>query len=239
MECSVSDGLPGKSADTKSLQAREPLRYNMARLLHIESCPRHDITYSSSLVKAFLEVYREVHPADTIEVMNLWKIDMPPEISEILEARYAEEIDGDDRISNNKEAREMIGRYIKHFKSADKYLFTIPTWSFGVPYILKKYIDVITQPELIYESTNDGVVRDLVTSDRPACILYTQGTSGGPRSARRGRDTMFFQVSFMAGWLRYIGFTHVYSVYDDLADVNQQQVREAREKVVMSIARNF
>lgn len=35
---------------------------------------------------------------------------------------------------------------IERFKGADKYLFSLPMWNFGVPCKLKKYIDVIVQP---------------------------------------------------------------------------------------------
>ena len=209
----------------------------MARLLHIESCPRGDTASPFSLSKVFLKVYKEFHSSDTIEVMNLWKIDFPPAIGEAMEARYAE-IDSHKWTSNNAEAWPMIGRYAEHFKSADKYLITIPTWSFGIPYVLKEYIDVITQPELLIEFTPDGIVRGLV-ADRPACVLYGRGGCAGPGS---GRDAMVFQVSFMAGWLRLIGITHVYSVLEEAAGADPQRVREARgkaEKIATSIARSF
>jgi FMN-dependent NADH-azoreductase len=209
----------------------------MVRLLHIESCPRGDITYSFSLSKVFLEVYKEFHSSDTIEVMNLWKIDFPPVIGEMVKARYAE-IDSHKWTSNNAEAWPMIKRYAEHFKSADKYLITIPTWSFGIPYVLKEYIDVVTQPELLIEFTPDGIVRGLV-ADHPACVLYERGGCTGPGS---GRDAMVFQVSFMTGWLRLIGINHVYSVFEETIGGDPQRVREAREKtekIATSIARSF
>ena len=40
---------------------------------------------------------------------------------------------------------ELFGR----FNSADKYVFSVPMWNFGIPYILKHYIDLITQPALL------------------------------------------------------------------------------------------
>jgi FMN-dependent NADH-azoreductase len=173
----------------------------------------------------FLDTYKEIHPADTIEAMNLWKIDLPSAIGETLEARYAETKQQEWR-ANNAEAWQMIERYAEHFRSADKYLFTIPTWSFGIPYVLKEYIDVITQLGLLIEFTTDGVVKGLV-ADQPACVLYSRGGCAGPGSKR---DAMTFQVSFMDGWLHHIGINHVINVIDESADVNLQHVRGPRDQ---------
>ncbi len=36
------------------------------------------------------------------------------------------------------------------FAAADHYLFSVPMWNHGVPYILKQFIDVVSQPGLIF-----------------------------------------------------------------------------------------
>ena len=43
-------------------------------------------------------------------------------------------------------ARETFER----FDSADDYLFTVPMWNASVPYILKQFIDVVSQPGWIF-----------------------------------------------------------------------------------------
>ena len=42
---------------------------------------------------------------------------------------------------------------VDRFKSADKLLISVPMWNFGIPYALKHYIDVITQPGLTFAWT--------------------------------------------------------------------------------------
>lgn len=39
------------------------------------------------------------------------------------------------------------------FDAAELYLFTVPMWNHGVPYILKQFIDVISQSGLVFDST--------------------------------------------------------------------------------------
>jgi len=36
------------------------------------------------------------------------------------------------------------------FNAADRYLFSVPMWNAGVPYILKQFIDVVSQPGLVF-----------------------------------------------------------------------------------------
>lgn len=204
----------------------------MARLLQIESCPR-----SCPLTKVFLDVYKEIHPLDTIEVMNLWKIDMPPVIGEMLEAKYGG-FDSHEWTSDNRDAWQIIERYVEHFTSADKYLFTIPTWCIGIPYVLKEYIDMITQSGLLFEFVPNGTTRGLV-ADRPACILCAHEGCAGPGS---GSDPLTLQCSFVSSWLKFIGITQIYSVFDEPADVGMlliQQLREKAEKEAINIANSF
>jgi hypothetical protein len=47
-------------------------------------------------------------------------------------------------------AWKRVEEVIERFKSADWYLFSLPMWNFGVPYVLKHFIDVIIQPGLTF-----------------------------------------------------------------------------------------
>jgi FMN-dependent NADH-azoreductase len=209
----------------------------MAKLLHIESCARGNASCAASIAKAFLDVYKEVHPSDLIEEMNLWKIYFPRNIGEALGAKYAV-IQGDDNMPDFAEAFRMMESYVDHFKSADKYLLSIPTWSFGIPYVLKEYIDVITHAGLLFEPTQAGGFVGLVT-DRPACVLYARGGAIGPGSQREAAEA---KVTFMESWLRLIGCTDVYTVLDEPAEGDPEVIREARERAeeeAARIARSF
>lgn len=204
----------------------------MGKLLHIESCPRASAPYASSVTKVFLDVYREAHPSDSIEVMNLWKIYYPAAIGEAVAARYAERRNNE-RISELAGAWHMIETYAEHFKSADKYLVSVPTWSFGVPYVLKEYIDVITQPGLLFKPSANGRFLGLVPN-RPVCVVYARGGSAGPGSKR---GALRLQVSFMEEWLRLIGLTDVYRVVDVPADGRPEGFQRGRKKAVEDAAR--
>ena len=85
------------------------------------------------------------------------------------------------------------------FNSASKYVFSIPMWNFGIPYILKHYIDLITQPSLAWSFSPDQGYRGLV--DGKVVILYS---SGGDYSEASGLGELDYQKPF-ENWLGFIG----------------------------------
>ena len=93
-------------------------------------------------------------------------------------------------------------------------------WNFNVPYILKHYIDILTQPTLTFSFSPEIGYRGLVTGKRAAVITassgdYTPG-SGNPRPD--------FQKPFLEAWLRFIGIS-------DIATVAVQPTTGSAERV--------
>ena len=70
---------------------------------------------------------------------------------------------------------------IERFKSADWYLFSLPMWNFGVPYVLKHLIDVIVQPGLTFSFSPTEGYKGLVTGKK-AVAVYARGGAYGSGS---------------------------------------------------------
>ena len=62
-------------------------------------------------------------------------------------------------------------------------------WNFGVPYKLKHYIDVITQPGLSFSFSPETGYTGLVTG-KPAAVIYARG---GEYSSSEAAARMDFQ----------------------------------------------
>jgi FMN-dependent NADH-azoreductase len=60
----------------------------MGKLLYIQASPRIERSYSIAAANAFIESYREVHPADEIFTMNLFRKDLPPFDGLAVQAKY-------------------------------------------------------------------------------------------------------------------------------------------------------
>jgi FMN-dependent NADH-azoreductase len=129
----------------------------MTRLLYIESSPRKKRSSSIEVAHTFLEEYGKIHSDDEIIVLDLWQRDIPPFDGDIIDAKYAI-MHNQAHTEAQRKAWRAVEQTIAEFKNADKYLFSLPMWNFGIPYKLKHYIDVIVQPSYLFSfSPSEGL----------------------------------------------------------------------------------
>lgn len=182
----------------------------MAKLLYLECSPRKERSHAIAVARAFLEQYQTTHPGDTIETLDLWAVDLPPFDGETLNAKYAI-MSGAGHTPEQAAAWKAVTAVADRFRAADKYLFSIPMWNFSIPYPLKHYIDVITQPGLTFSFSPETGYQGLVTG-KPAVVIYARGgeyPSGTPAEA------MDLQSTYIKLWLGFIGFTEIHSIFVD------------------------
>lgn len=207
----------------------------MSKLLYLEASPRKERSASIRVAREFLDAYRSTHPADVIETLDLWKEEIPAFDGEAINAKYAV-LHGQPHLPAQAAAWSGVSAIAERFKSADKYLFSLPMWNFGVPYRLKHYIDVITQPGLTFTFSPAEGYKGLVTG-RPAVVIYARGgeyVDGGA--------SYDFQKPYMELWLRFIGFTDVRNmvVEPTLGDPSAaEKSKTAAVESARTIARTF
>lgn len=175
----------------------------MAKLLYIEASPRKDRSASIAVAREFLAAYKAAHAGDTVETLDLWHCPLPDFDGETINAKYAI-MHGQPHTAQQKLAWDRVVQVIEQFKAADRYLFSLPMWNFGIPYKLKHYIDVITQPGLTFSFSPDTGYKGLVTG-KPAVVVYARGGAYGTA----GANGMDYQKSYFETLLGFIGFTDV------------------------------
>jgi len=194
----------------------------MAKLLYIESSPRKNRSRSIQAAEAFLETYREANPDDqAIPAFDGYTID----------AKY-QVLHGEDFDSEQQAAWQTVIDLCDEFKSADKYLFSLPMWNFSIPYKLKHYIDVITQPGQTFSFSPETGYSGLVTG-RPAVAVYARGGS----YVSEQTSGMDFQRTYLNLWLGFIGFSEIDEVLyeptlggpDDVAQAESDALSKARQ----------
>ncbi|MDH3238106.1 MAG: NAD(P)H-dependent oxidoreductase [Deltaproteobacteria bacterium] len=176
----------------------------MAKLLHIESSPRKDRSASIAVARAFLDEYRKTHSGDTVETLDLWKTELPSFDGDVINAKYVI-MHGKEHTPEQKKAWGAVEKVIAHFKGADKYLFSLPMWNFGIPYKLKHYFDVILQPTYTFSFSPKEGYKGLVTG-KPAAVVYARGGAYPPGTPGEGFD---LQKRYLELILGFIGFTDV------------------------------
>ncbi len=174
----------------------------MPRLLYVEASPRKERSTSIRVAREFLDTYRDAHPRDVVDVVDLWQEELPPLDGEAINAKYAI-LHGQSHSTAQAAAWAKITAVADRFTSADKYLFSLPMWNFGIPYRLKHYIDVITQPGLTFTFSPAEGYKGMVTG-KPAAVIYARG--GEYQGDGASWD---FQKPYFELWLQFIGFTDV------------------------------
>lgn len=197
----------------------------MARLLYIEASPRKERSTSIRVAREFLDVYRDVHPGDTVETLDLWREELPPFDGEMIEAKYAV-LHGQAHSPAQAAAWRIVAAAADRFKAGDRYLFSLPMWNFGVPYRLKHYIDVITQPGLTFSFSAGQGYKGLVTG-RPAIVIYARGGEYAD-----GATSYDFQKPYLELWLRFIGFTEIHSIVAEPTLGDPRKADQARSKAI-------
>ncbi len=180
----------------------------MSKLLHIEASPRGKRSASISVAQNFLDVYRAKHPGDTIVTLDLWHTKLPEFDGATIDAKYAV-IHSQSLGSDEAKAWQAVTKVANDFKSADKYLFSLPMWNFGIPYKLKHFIDVLVQPGLAFKFTPGEGYKGLVTG-KSAVAIYARGGAYGPGSGAEGYDS---QSAYLRQILGFIGITGIQEIF--------------------------
>lgn len=179
----------------------------MSHLLYIEASPRKKRSSSIEIARIYLNTYRESHPKDDIEILDLWQRELPRFDGDVIDSKYAI-MHGESHTEAQRKSWRAVEQVIADFKRADSYLFSIPMWNFGIPYPLKHYFDVIVQPSYTFNFSPSEGYKGLVTG-KPAVIIYSRGGAYGPGT---GGEALDFQKTYMETILKFIGFSDIKSI---------------------------
>lgn len=171
----------------------------MSKLLYIEASPLKARSHAVAVARKFLDAYAKTHPGDDVESIDLWQTKLPPFDGETIEAKFA--VLRRQQFTPEQSGRwEAVRTVSRHFNSADKYVFSVPMWNFGVPYPLKHYVDVVT---LVGEnwtwSREHGY--GTILSGKKALMIYASANL----HEQRGEDASDFQKPYLRRWLQFIG----------------------------------
>ena len=209
----------------------------MASVLHIVASPRGDRSKSLQVAKALLEEYGKRAPGDEITRLDLFDTPLPTLDGPALEAKY-NILHGQESTEAQRRAWADVEAVIEQFKSADKYVFSVPMWNFGIPYRLKHYFDVLVQPGYTFSFDPEKGYTGLVT-DKPVVAVYARG--GEYTTSETAHLDM--QKPYLGTILGFIGLTDVRSIVveptlADAADVTAQRLEQALSQA-KELARSF
>ncbi len=208
----------------------------MTTLLHISASPRGQRSESLAIAATFLDEFRSTHPDGTIEHWDLWDGTLPefgPPAAAAKMTIFGGAAPEGDEATAWRNARTAFER----FDSADYYLFTVPMWNASVPYILKQFIDVISQPGMIFAFDPVEGYTGLLQNKR-AAVIYTGAVYGPDRGPAFGHD---FQQPYFEDWLRWAGVGDIHSIAfrPNLATADPETGRRAAHDRAAEVAHGF
>ncbi|MDX2462889.1 MAG: NAD(P)H-dependent oxidoreductase [Porticoccus sp.] len=176
----------------------------MPKLLYIEASPRKERSASIDVAQSFISTFLAANTDNELETLDLWQLDLPEFDGDRINAKYRV-MHGENPTAEESAAWETISKITDQFKSADYYLLSSPMWNFSIPYKLKHYIDVITQPGLTWSFSPESGYTGLVTG-KPATLILARG---GEYSSSHEASAMDFQKSYLEMILGFIGFKDI------------------------------
>jgi FMN-dependent NADH-azoreductase len=181
----------------------------MTTLLHIAASPRGAASQSLQIADAFLDVYRTTHPDDTVLTWDLWDGTLP-EFGPAAAGAKMTVFGGGTPEGEQAEAWEAALSAFARFEAADKLLFSVPMWNSGVPYILKQFIDVVSQPGAVFGvDAETGYLPLLAGRGKRAAVIYTSAVWGPALGPAFGLD---FQSTYFEEWLRWTGIDDITAI---------------------------
>jgi FMN-dependent NADH-azoreductase len=206
----------------------------MPSLLHVSASPRGAASESLAIARTFLDALRDERPEVTIDTFDLWDGSLP-EFGPAAAAAKMAVFAGQAPSGEQAAAWQAAERTFRRLASADYYLFSVPMWNHGIPYILKQFIDVVSQPGMVFAFDAEHGYTGLLTGKR-AVVVYASAVYGTGRPASFGSD---FQAPYFNDWLAWAGIADTTEIHfrPDLATADADAGRQAAHAAAREAAK--
>jgi FMN-dependent NADH-azoreductase len=181
----------------------------MTSLLHISASPRGAASESLQIANVFIEAYSETHPDTDVESWDLWDGSLPEFGPAAAAAKMTVFGGGVPQGAQATAWRDALDTFAR-FDRADRLLFSVPMWNGSIPYVLKQFVDVVSQPGTVFAVDPDiGYTHLLAGRGKKAVVVYTSAVWGPQLGPEFGRN---FQSTYFTDWLHWTGI-------DDVAEI--------------------
>jgi FMN-dependent NADH-azoreductase len=170
----------------------------MSTLLQVDSSPLYGQSISRQLTGTFVTHWKSSHPDGKVVLRDLNATPIPPVNAEWVGAALTPE---ESRTPQQKELLTLSETLLAELERADEYVFGVPMHNFGVPSVLKLWIDQIARVGRTF-SYADGTPKGLLTGKK-ATFLIASGAVYAPQ-------TQMASLNFVEPYLRSVfGFLGV------------------------------
>jgi FMN-dependent NADH-azoreductase len=192
----------------------------MSTLLHIDSSPLYGRSVSRQLTGAFVTQWKSSHLNGTVVDRDLNATPIPPVTAEWVGAAYTPE---GARTPQQKELLALSDTLLTELEHAEEYVFGVPMHNFGVPSVLKLWIDQIARVNRTF-SYAEGTPKGLLTGKKATFIIAT----GGIYDAQTQMASFNFVEPYLRSVFGFLGVTDAtFLTTGGTAALNYGQDRDA------------
>ncbi|AKG23712.1 FMN-dependent NADH-azoreductase [Calothrix sp. 336/3] len=174
----------------------------MAQILHIDSSPRGDRSFSRKFSHEFLAAWKNAHPDDTVTYRDLGRNPVPHVDESWIAAAFTPP---DSRTPELNQAISVSDSLVDEFVAADRYVLGVPMYNLNIPSTLKAYIDQIVRVGKTFVVSPEGAYQGLVTGKK-MLIVTARGGSFTPGSPTAAWD---FQEPYLRAIFGFLGITDI------------------------------
>ncbi|WP_437611828.1 FMN-dependent NADH-azoreductase [Erwinia sp. V71] len=177
------------------------------KLLHINASTREADSQSLTVAKLFIEELNKNTNLE-IDIFNIFTDDLPEFDGLAVGAKMAL-FSGGNFTEDQKQVWERTKQVFDRFASADILVFNVPLWNNGIPYKLKQFIDVVTQPGWTFGFDPEKGYSGLLTGKK-ALVVHASGVYYNEIPAGFGTD---FATPYLEDWLNFIGIDDMENIH--------------------------
>jgi FMN-dependent NADH-azoreductase len=171
----------------------------MSTLLHIDSSPLYGRSVSRQLTGAFVAQWESSHVGGIVMDRDLNATPIAPVTGEWVGAVYTAE---EARTPQQKELLALSDSLIAELELADEYVIGVPMHNFGVPSVLKLWIDQIARAGKTF-SYEGGTPKGLLAGKKATFIIAT----GGKYDAQTQMASFNFVEPYLRSVFGFLGVT--------------------------------
>jgi FMN-dependent NADH-azoreductase len=151
----------------------------MPTLLHIDSSPPYGRSVTRELTNTFVTQWKPSKPGATVIDRDLTATPIAPIDAEWVGAAFTPE---EARTPQQSDLLALSNSLIAELEEADQYVFGVPMHNFGVPSVLKLWIDQIARAGKTFSYAN-GTPKGLISGKKATFII-----AGGTSALNYGQD---------------------------------------------------
>ncbi len=192
-----------------------------ARLLRVDASARHDGSISRRLGDALVATLTSRYPGLTVTHRDLGAKAVPFIDAAWVEANFTP---GEQRNAQQQDALACSDHLVQELRDADLLVFGVPIYNFGIPAVLKAWIDLVARARLTFRYTEQGV-EGLLQGKRAYLLVTSGGVAVG--------SEVDFATRYLKQALNFLGIRDIEIIAADrLNQVGEGAIDQALDRII-------